>query len=580
MRRLFLARQLPAILCIAMSSCFLVTAQAAETLRKITIEHDAAPKLAAGFRARGFDVLEGSVRETELALIVSPAEYNDLIAQRGKSNWKIISIERGQPLKDLLPLNTANGAVPNGYFDLGQINQRLVDVAASYPDITELVNLTQRYGVAQTFENRDIFALKISDNPTVDEDEPSLLIVSNHHAREMVTPVIALDAIDRLTSNYASDPLIAAAVDNNTIWIAPTWNPDGYDEVINGDNFWRKNRRVLPGGIGIDLNRNYPTGWSSPCSGSTLVPSQTYKGTAPASEPETQLMMAWSEDQRFTKVIDYHSFGREVLYGYSCTSHPFTSYFLDEAVDLSFASDYAGSNRPAGAEGEHYQWQLERFGAWSHLIETEAQFQPTFAAAQSESNRVWPGILFAINRPVPLTGRVTDSLSGDPVAASIVFEGVNFALNEEFSSNSRFGRYNLFAPDDTYTLSFSAPGYVTQQQVVQIGVTNSLDIQLVPDVIDSDGDGVDDAVDNCTLVSNASQFDGDSDGYGNACDADVNGDCSVNFLDVSIISGGFLTDDPVLDLNGDGVVNFIDFAFLPDAFLLPPGPSGLVSSCP
>lgn len=36
--------------------------------------------------------------------------------------------------------------------------------------------------------------------------------------------------------------------------------------------------------------------------------------------------------------------------------------------------------------------------------------------------------------------------------------------------------------------------------------------------VDSDGDGVDDAVDNCPLVWNQSQADMDNDGAGDACD--------------------------------------------------------------
>ena len=36
--------------------------------------------------------------------------------------------------------------------------------------------------------------------------------------------------------------------------------------------------------------------------------------------------------------------------------------------------------------------------------------------------------------------------------------------------------------------------------------------------IDTDGDGIPDSSDNCTLVANANQQDTDADGYGNICD--------------------------------------------------------------
>ncbi len=95
--------------------------------------------------------------------------------------------------------------------------------------------------------------------------------------------------------------------------------------------------------------------------------------------------------------------------------------------------------------------------------------------------------------------------------------------------------------------------------------------------IDSDGDGVFDNQDNCTLLSNASQLDVDGDGYGNACDADFNNDNVTNFPDVGLFAVDFQSEGVLqTDLNGDGVVNFVDLATLRDFYLLPPGPSGQV----
>lgn len=91
-------------------------------------------------------------------------------------------------------------------------------------------------------------------------------------------------------------------------------------------------------------------------------------------------------------------------------------------------------------------------------------------------------------------------------------------------------------------------------------------------VVDADSDGIEDAVDNCTLVANSAQVDTDSDGYGNACDADFNNDCVINFVDIAAFSNEFLGSNALFDLNNDGVVNFLDFIFISDAFLLAPGP--------
>lgn len=92
---------------------------------------------------------------------------------------------------------------------------------------------------------------------------------------------------------------------------------------------------------------------------------------------------------------------------------------------------------------------------------------------------------------------------------------------------------------------------------------------------DTDSDGIRDYIDNCILVPNPTQCDGDNDGYGNHCDADFNGDLIVNGLDVGPFKVGFGTTDPVTDLNCDGITNGLDVGPFKSMFGTAPGPSGL-----
>ncbi len=93
--------------------------------------------------------------------------------------------------------------------------------------------------------------------------------------------------------------------------------------------------------------------------------------------------------------------------------------------------------------------------------------------------------------------------------------------------------------------------------------------------VDTDGDGVADDSDNCTLVANPDQIDSNGDGFGSVCDTDLNNDGITNGLDVGILKMQFLTAGPDADFNGDGVVNGIDVEILKTFFLQPPGPSGV-----
>ncbi len=131
------------------------------------------------------------------------------------------------------------------------------------------------------------------------------------------------------------------------------------------------------------------------------------------------------------------------------------------------------------------------------------------------------------------------------------------------------------ALEETVALTFTVSD-ATQLELAYVAV--GVD-ELVRDplpLVDSDGDGVDDEVDNCTNVVNPDQRDTNGDGYGNACDADLNDDCSVNFGDLALIKGAFfpLPYDPDADFDGDGFVNFGDLAFMKSTFFnsVNPGP--------
>ncbi len=89
---------------------------------------------------------------------------------------------------------------------------------------------------------------------------------------------------------------------------------------------------------------------------------------------------------------------------------------------------------------------------------------------------------------------------------------------------------------------------------------------------DTDGDGVGDLVDNCTLVANPNQRDTDGDGYGNFCDTDLNNDGITNSLDLGLFKLVFFTADPDADFNGDGIVNTLDLGQVKVYFFSPPGP--------
>jgi carboxypeptidase T len=449
--------------------------------------------LRASLERAGYDVLGTDPTSSTIEVAVSRFELYGLRS----SGLSVVAVEPGHPLQ-AAPTDKAGAAgqelmataaaVSAGYLNLDGVNARLRQIADAYPAIARVVDVTATYHTPPTFEGRHIFALKISDNVSVDEDEPALLIAATHHAREISTPVIALEAADRLTAGYDVDQRITEAVNGHEIWIAPVWNPDGYNYVFTTDNLWRKNRRVFSGGVGVDQNRNYEQAWATSCAGSTSVKSETYKGPSAASEAETRTMMTWSETERFAKVIDYHSYGREVLFAYRCLSHPFSAWMQQEAAALSLASGYGGQTREPSAEGEHPQWQFAKLGAYAFLIETHTEFQPSYGSALNEAATVWPGILSVLERPISVSGHVTDAVTGAPLAAKVELPGVAFSQGETNSSGGAFGSYHMFLPPGTYEVRFSRDGYAPAVSRVTVDATSAtvLDVQLTVDTFETD----------------------------------------------------------------------------------------------
>jgi len=440
-----------------------------KTSSHIIININNAPTVASILLSEGFDILYDTITKTSFELIVTPGELS-LLNERG---FKPDILSFGKPFVEIQSERQQNiiDQVPPGYPDLSEIVEKMYDYESTYPSICKVYDLTETYCVSPTYEDRHIYAIKISDNVSEDEDEPNFLMVSCHHAREIVTPVTALYSIEQFTSNYDDDPDITALVDEYEIWISPVWNPDGYEHVYYVDNMWRKNRKPYPPGVGVDLNRNYPFGWSSECSGSTDPNSETYKGPSAASEAETKTMMEFSNDRHFAKILDYHSYGREVLYGYCCHSHPFSSFFQSEATYLSIAAGYGGAIRAPSAEGENYEWQIAFNGSYANLMETHTSFQPDYESALTESAQVWPATMWMLERPISISGHVKDSFTGEPLVAKITFDDITFPNDEEFFSEPKFGRFNLFLPPGTYKIEFSLDNYHSENY--QVVVTES-----------------------------------------------------------------------------------------------------------
>lgn len=197
------------------------------------------------------------------------------------------------------------------YKEPSEVEQILRDLANRFPEIARLES------IGKSSEGRDIWALKISDDVESDDaDESAVLFNGMHHAREVMTPEVVLDAAQWLLNEYvAGNSKALDWVNNNEIYLVPMLNVDGNAKVWSGSRMWRKNTNY---GHGVDINRNYPHQWGA-CNGSSgSTWSDTYRGPSAGSEPEVQALMGLVARVKPVFDISYHSYSEIVIYPMGC----------------------------------------------------------------------------------------------------------------------------------------------------------------------------------------------------------------------------------------------------------------------
>jgi len=235
---------------------------------------------------------------------------------------KLVDFQMPTPLVNLFPSADAN------YHDYAEMVAELQQAAFDHPAIVSLSS------VGLAYEGRTLWVVKISDNVGVDEDEPEVLFTHHQHAREHLTVEMGLYTLRMLTDEYGVDSQITNLVDNREIWLVFDANPDGgeFDIATGSYVSWRKNRQPNAGtsAIGTDLNRNWGYRWGC-CGGSSGSPSSdTYRGAAGFSAPETAVLRDFVNSrvvggvQQIKAHIDFHTYAELVMwpYGYTLTDVP------------------------------------------------------------------------------------------------------------------------------------------------------------------------------------------------------------------------------------------------------------------
>ena len=249
----------------------------------------------------------------------------------------------------------------DAYYNYAKVETVLGDWAKKYSEICRLES------IGKSCENKDIWALKISDNPQKNEQEPAVLLMGAHHSREWPSIEVPMAVAEKLLTNYSENPEIRRLVDTREIWIVPVVNPDGVIYSMEKSKFWRKNRRKNSDGtFGVDLNRNYGYQWGDVGSSNSGY-SDTYHGPHAFSEPESIAIKKLAEREKFQASISYHTYSELILYpfGYAHNvNNPDSKIFVKLAEEMSKMNGYRPQNSaqlyPAMGDLDDYLYGSEK----------------------------------------------------------------------------------------------------------------------------------------------------------------------------------------------------------------------------
>lgn len=355
----------------------------------------------------------------------------------------------------LLPADqqdTGESAEAGGWSSYGTIRSAFLAYAANYPAIAAYEVL------GPTIQGREIFALRISGNVLVEEDEPEIAFFASHHGNEFASGEIAYAWALELLDDYGTDPVATAFVDDNEIWVVPLLNPDGR-ELGTREN-----------AAGIDLNRDGGFNWDGQGGSSS-----------PWSQIESRALQGFLEQSNLSLAVTMHCSGNVFLYPWGFLPSGAPDNAVIQQVGALYANGASYQLKNSWADYETHGELLDSvYGLLGALCFT-AEISNNFSLYGNSYSRNKAGMdAFCAVAGDGLHGMITDAVTGQPLRAAMTI--ANNPVRS-FSDGAVGDLHRLVRPG-TYTVTISANGYQSQTVgglAVTAGNTTDFAVALQPD---------------------------------------------------------------------------------------------------
>jgi len=432
--------------------------------------------------------------------------------------WTLLSILSGKS-----PLHERYHTYKEIQEQLEEWNDEFGDSENIYPGSGIIYHL-EELGTS-TEDGLPFWAVKLSYNADIDEDEPKFLFLGQCHAEEILGVEITMEMINKFlhpSSQYHLQNM-QAILQSSEVWVVPTYNSEGLT-VVHGDSVdgnwlqdisYRKNKRdVNLNGIfdfdntaeagndsdGVDLNRNYNFNWifgdgaweEDYGSGNYQSHFDYYRGESPFSESETQAIRDFAIENKFLLSIAYHSsrsgnVSEQIIFpwmwngGKSSPDYPVISSLamgISNLIPTETGVEFANYITVAGVsrKGNAHDWFYTETGCIQFLIEVgTSNLQPdSLEIIEDTINRNLQGAIHLMNRGIGYTtgnfgadafqvsGIVLDASNSTPIKGAIVKILEYDGPMLKPRTTDQFGRYRRLLTQGTFTLHISASGFEDQ----------------------------------------------------------------------------------------------------------------------
>ncbi len=354
----------------------------------------AAPSVVERLVRQGYDVAAARPAPgpaLDADLVLSPAEVTTLRTSglplrpwRNAEGYSVGELARAQARRGY--------SVWRSWDEDGGIADELAELARAHPDLVE------HRVIGHSVEGRDIVALRVTAGAgsVPAGARPAVLHLSAQHAREWISVEVNRRLLRAYVDGYGTDSEITRLLAGTELWFVVVANPDGYQRTFEDDRLWRKNNRDNDGNgrlnivDGVDLNRNLPDHFAYDDEGASPRPeSPTYHGPAAGSEPETRALMDLMAGVHFTFAVNYHSYGKLLLYPFGWQDHT-------PSADQPIYEALAGSPANPAIPGYHPMLSTELYVtngetmSWAHATHGTLAFTPELGEGMPGNGFVFP----------------------------------------------------------------------------------------------------------------------------------------------------------------------------------------------